>query len=109
MTTQPEHLQCPLMEMDTISSLYFVYRYDSTTGTFTVPSDGDGFYYFSVYLSTVSGESAYFDLEINGESLCSAVGELTQISSGDEIVASCSGIAQVVEGNMLTLQIQMIL
>ena len=29
--------------------LFIVYRYDSTTGTFTVPSGGDGFYYFSVY------------------------------------------------------------
>ena len=26
-----------------------VYRYNSTTGTFTVPPGGDGFYYFSVY------------------------------------------------------------
>ena len=41
--------QCPLFEMDAITSLFIVYRYDSKTGTFTVPSGGDGFYYFSVY------------------------------------------------------------
>ena len=49
MTAQPEHSQCPLLEMDSITSLFIVYRYDSTTGTFTVPPGGDGFYYFSVY------------------------------------------------------------
>ena len=49
MTTQQEHSQCPLVEMDSITSLFIVYRYNSTTGTFTVPPGGDGFYYFSVY------------------------------------------------------------
>ena len=49
MTAQPEHLQCPLVEMDSITSLFIVYRYDSTTRTFTVLFGGDGFYYFSVY------------------------------------------------------------
>ena len=48
-TVQPEHLQCPLVDTDTITPLFIVYRYDSTTGTFTVPPGGDGFYYFSVY------------------------------------------------------------
>ena len=49
MTAQPEHSQCPLVEMDIITSLFIVYRYDGTIGTFTVPPGGDGFYYFSVY------------------------------------------------------------
>ena len=82
------------------NSCNFIYRYDTSTGTFTVPPGGDGFYYFSVYLSTVSIESAYFDVEVNGQLLCSAVGELTQMTSGDEIVASCNGIAEVVEGKI---------
>ena len=51
----------------------FIYRYDSSTGTFTVPPGGDGFYYFSVYLSINSIESAYFDVEVNEQRLCSAV------------------------------------
>ena len=63
-----------------------------------MPPGGDGFYYFSVYLTTNSDESASFDLEINGELLCSAIGELTQMESTDEIVASCHGIAHIVEG-----------
>ena len=37
MTAPLEHSQCPLVEMDTITSLFIVYRYNSTTGTFTVP------------------------------------------------------------------------
>ena len=37
MTAQPEHSQCPLVEMDSTTSLFIVYRYDSTMGTFTVP------------------------------------------------------------------------
>ena len=36
MTAQPKYSQCPLVEMDSITSLFIVYRYDSTTGTFTV-------------------------------------------------------------------------
>ena len=74
-TVQQEYSQCPLVEMDNITSLFIVYRYDSTTktftvplvekaiitslfivyrydsttGTFTVPPGGDGYYYFSVY------------------------------------------------------------
>ena len=49
LTAQWEQSQCPLVEMDSITSLFIVYRYNSGTGTFTVPSGGDGFYFFSVY------------------------------------------------------------
>ena len=64
-----------------------------------MPSGGDGFYYFSVYLLTNSIESAYFDVEVNEQRLCSAVGDLNEMtSSGDEIVASCNGLAEMVEG-----------
>ena len=84
----------------------FIYRYDSTTGTFTVPPGGDGFYYFSVYLTTNSIESAYFDVEVNEQRLCSAVGDLNEMtSSGDEIVASCNGIAEMVEDTANTANI----
>ena len=48
-TAQPEHSQCPLVEMNTTTSLFIVCRYDSTTGTFTVPPGGDEYDYFSVY------------------------------------------------------------
>ena len=80
-------------------------RYNSATGTFTMPSGGDGSYYFSVFLTTVSVEFAYFDLEINGTPLCSVRGELTQMSSGDEVGVSCSGVDYVTAGKKLILQI----
>ena len=89
-----------LRELDN-NSCNFIYRYNSATGTFTVPSGGDGFYYFSVFLTTISIEVSYFDLEINGTPLCSAVGELTQMYSGDEIGVSCSGVAYVTAGKIL--------
>ena len=48
----------------------FIYRYDSSSGTFTVPPGGEGFYYFSVYLLWYYEEYGYFDIQINGEILC---------------------------------------
>ena len=60
-----EHIYFP-----TTFNYSFNYSYDSTTGTFTVPSSGDGFYYFSTYLLVESGEYGRFNIEINGETLC---------------------------------------
>ena len=102
-TAQAEHSQCPLMEMHVITFLFLVYRYDSTTGTFTVPSGGDGFYYFSVYLTTISSEFANFDLEVNTEILCSAYAELNNGVSLDEWGTSCSGVAELMEGKLLNI------
>ena len=73
-------------------------RYDSTTGTFTVPPGGDGFYYFSLYLFVNGDESAYFDVEINGEQLCEAASDLTESPASDEAITSCSGVAYAVQG-----------
>ena len=81
-----------------ITSPFIVYRYDSTTGTFTVPSGGDGLYYFSVYLRVLGDESAAFDIEVNGEVVCEALSDLTESSSSDSEITSCSGVANVVEG-----------
>ena len=64
------------MEIGSIASLFIVYRYDSTTGTFTVPSGGDGFYYFSVYLWVRPDRAAYFEIELNGELICTAASDV---------------------------------
>ena len=72
MTAQLEHSHCPLVETDSITSLFIVYRYDSTTGTFTVPPGGGGFYYFSVYLANPGTENHRFDIQINRNLLCTA-------------------------------------
>ena len=74
----------------------FVHRYDSITGTFTVPPGGDGFYYFTVYLDSQASEDSIFDIEINGEQICSV--ELDQQASSDEGQSSCSAAIYAVEG-----------
>ena len=81
--------------------LFTVYRYDNTTGTFTVPPGGNGYYYFSVYLTTYSSKFVYFDVEISGERLCTAFTDLNVMSSGDRVEISCSGISEVMEGKWL--------
>ena len=85
------------MEMDSITSLFIVYRYDSTTGTFTVPPGGDGFYYFSLYLLVRGGKYATFDIEVNGFKLCTAYTEQFQTST-DEAHTSCSTVTYAAEG-----------
>ena len=75
-----------------------VHRYNSSTGTFTVPSGGDGLYYFSVYLVTPGGEVAYFEIQINGQALCSAMADLNGSTVGDEAETACHGAADIVEG-----------
>ena len=91
--------------MDSITSLFIVYRYDSTTGTFTVPPGGDGFYYFAVYLSPFSSEDGIFDLEINGQVLCSTNADLDAVVAGDGWGISCSSVAQIMEGKRLCSKI----
>ena len=88
------------METDTVISLLIVYRYDGTTGTFTVPSGGDGFYYFSTYLLVMADEWAGFDIEINGSSICRAYTE-HQDTPNDEGPALCSGVTYATEGSLL--------
>ena len=83
--------------MDSTTSLFFVYRYDSTTGTFTVPPGGDGLYYFSVYLVTSAGKWSYLDLQLNGEVLCTVFAD-HQETTFDEGQSACSATAHVVEG-----------
>ena len=96
MTTQPEHSQCPLVETDSITALFIVYRYDSTTGTFTVPPSGDGFYYFSAYFRVVHEEYAGFDIQINGAMICTAYTDNEEVF--DQGQAACSGATYATEG-----------
>ena len=97
MTAQPEHSQCPLVEMDSITSLFIVYIYDSTTGTFTVSPGGDGFYYFSVFLIVRNTEWAHFDIQINGETLCTAYTDQGDTPS-DPGLAACSAATYASDG-----------
>ena len=71
-------------------------RYDSTTGTFTVPPGGDGFYYFSAYFVVWYFEYAYIDIQINGQTLCTAYAD--QQEPTDDGQATCSATTYTTEG-----------
>ena len=81
-----------------LSFHFIINRYDSTTGTFTVPPGGDGFYYFSVFLTADGDEAAYFDIELNGELICSAISDLTESANTDPEITTCSGVLFALEG-----------
>ena len=63
-----------------------------------MPPGGDGFYYFSVFLFADGGESAHFDVELNGLQICEAVSDLTESPPNDGGVTTCNGAAYAVEG-----------
>ena len=88
MITQPEHSQF---------SLFIVYRYDSTTGMFTVSPGGDGYYYFFTHLTGSNGEFSIFDIQINGETLCAVIVEQEE-TSGDVLQASCGAATLATQG-----------
>ncbi len=86
-----------------LSCYFLLIRYDPTTGIFTVPSGGDGLYYFSTYLLVNFGEFGEFNIRVNGEILCSARGDNNNSGSNDNAVATCSGLAQLTEGRLYTI------
>ena len=77
-------------------------RYSSTTGTFTVPTGGEGYYFFTVYMRVLGDESAIFDIEIEGELICSVSSDLTESPSSDREITSCSGATYASEGSIKT-------
>ena len=77
--------------------MYFIYSYNSTSGTFTVPSDGDGFYYFSVYLLVNEAENARIEIRINGLTLCTAYTD-QQDSLFDDGQSGCNAAYYASEG-----------
>ena len=74
------------------------YRYDSSTGVFTVPPGGDGVYYFSTHLSIDQQGFGIFSTELNDEVICSAKGDQNTSGAGDSAAASCSAVVDVVAG-----------
>ena len=81
-----------------------IYRYNSTTGTFTVPTGGDGYYYFSVYFAIQGGHNGVFQLEINEQNICTAI--VYTLHTDDFGQSSCSGIIYVEEGKVQQLKLQ---
>ena len=74
------------------------YRYNITTGTFTVPPGGDEHYFFSIYLLIDEGLYGYFDIRIYAlELLCTAATEQQELPI-DDGQAGCNGVAYAKEG-----------
>ena len=67
---------------------------------FTVPSGGDGFYYFSVFLVVINGEYGRFDIQINGETFCSPYTD-QQGSPGDPGQAACGATTYASAGSLV--------
>ena len=79
----------------------FLCSYDSSTGVFTVPSGGDGLYYFSTYLAVFNGELGSFNVVVNNDNIiCTAYGD-HDILGDDYPQAACSAMAQLAEGHFI--------
>ena len=98
MTVQLEHSQCPLVEINCIASLFYVST-DTTAPPerSRCPPGGDGFYYFSLFLVVINPKLAYFDLNVNEGTVCTAFTEQTDTPSNDG-PTSCTAISYLTEG-----------
>ena len=66
-----------------------------------MPPGGDGVYYFSTYLLVDDGESAYFDMTLNDDVICSTFPDHNSNGAGDFAPGSCSAVTDAVAGNIL--------
>ena len=73
----------------------FISRYDYSTGTFTLPPGGEGYYYFSTYILVPPGEWADFLMLLNGETHCNAVANHSGTDNGPAV---CGGACYLREG-----------
>ena len=97
-TTRPPRQLFTIIDRYTIRQTQcFHFRYDDTTGTFTVPPGGAGYYYFSTNLVADDGELGIFDIVVNGSQTCSAIGKSSTV--GEYSTATC-GIAFYIEDGM---------
>ena len=63
-----------------------------------MPPGGDGYYYFSAFLTVDGGEFGYFDVEVNGELICTVFSDLTQTPEFDSETTFCNGVAYATAG-----------
>ena len=64
-----------------------------------MPSGGDGFYYFSTYLLLAENEYGYFDIQNNGNVLCTARTDQDETSAAVG-QAACSAAIYGIEGTV---------
>ena len=63
-----------------------------------MPSGGEGYYYFSVFLTLFAGDAGFFDLQINGDTMCMAFTDKQGVSGGQDGQAACNVVAYITEG-----------
>ena len=63
-----------------------------------MPPGGNGFYYFSVYLTVRDLAFVRFDMDVNTETICTAFAESNDPSTTYPVHAACSVVAIVAEG-----------
>ena len=105
MTTQQECSQFPLVEMESTTplSILFISSYDSTTGVFTVPTGGDGVYYFSTYLLVQPGKRGQFDMQLNDDVICMTYPDHSANGDFDFAPGSCSATVDSVAGKCCSI------
>ena len=77
--------------------MIYIFRYDSTTGQFTVPRGGAGLYLFYTNFFGEEQEYAYFRIRANGQGVCAAFADINN-SATDNGTPSCAGVTTLTEG-----------
>ena len=73
------------------------FRYNGTTGIFTVPEGGSGLYFLYVHLITTTGNFAAFELKRNQEQICVAEGD-NGSNGWNHDTTTCGAVVQLNEG-----------
>ena len=75
-------------------------RYDSSTGVFTVPPGGSGWYYFSAFLRGESDEIGVFDVTLNDDVICTTIEDTAGSTGLDAVQGGCGAVVLTVDGKI---------
>ena len=73
-------------------------RYDDSTGVFTVPPGGSGWYYFSAFLRGDDNEYGVFDVTLNDNVICTTIEDTDGTTGSDAGQGGCGAVVFAVEG-----------
>ena len=74
------------------------FRYNGTTGIFTVPEGESGLYFLYIHLITTTGNFAAFELKRNQEQICVAEGD-NGSNGWNHDTTTCGAVVQLNEGD----------
>ena len=78
-----------------------IYRYNSSTGLFTVPSGGAGLYFLYINFYADDMKIVDFVIRVNGGQVCYARGDQNnEGGAGDNATPSCAAVTTLLEGEM---------